>query len=182
MEQKSLATYQGALNHAFLQVDESKINKVINSIRVRLDSTNTIWLIGNGGSAATASHFSVDLSKGSATRLNKTLKAIPLMDLVPIQSAWSNDDSYEIALTMVFKNFAEEGDLLFAISGSGNSVNILNTLIAAQELGVEAVGLTGFSGGQMSGLVDIEVNVPSNDMQIIEDVHHAICHFISREI
>jgi D-sedoheptulose 7-phosphate isomerase len=83
---------------------------------------------------------------------------------------------------MVFKNFADEGDLLFAISGSGNSVNILNTLIAAQELGVEAVGLTGFSGGQMSGLVDIEVNVPSNDMQIIEDVHHAICHFISREI
>lgn len=182
MEPVSLTLYQSALNNAFLQVDGGKIDAVIDSIRLRLSRSNTIWLIGNGGSAATASHFSVDLSKGSATRLKQTLKAVPLMDLVPIQSAWSNDNSYETALEMVFRNFSEKGDLLFAISGSGNSVNIINTLTAAREIGIESVGLTGFRGGRMSELVDIEVNVPSSDMQIIEDVHHAICHFISREI
>jgi D-sedoheptulose 7-phosphate isomerase len=182
MELKNLAIYQSALNEAFLKVDGNKVEEAIGRIRLRLDLSNTIWLIGNGGSAATASHFCVDLSKGSSTRLKRTLKAIPLMDLVPLQTAWSNDDSYEVALGMAVKNFAEKGDLLFAISGSGSSANVINALNSAREMGVETIGLTGFDGGKMSALVDTEVNVPSSDMQIIEDVHHAICHFISREI
>jgi D-sedoheptulose 7-phosphate isomerase len=104
------------------------------------------------------------------------------MDLVPIQSAWSNDNSYEVALEMSLRNFLRRGDIVFAISGSGNSINILNSLKAAKDLEVETVGLTGFKGGQMSSLVSLEINVPSDDMQIIEDAHHAICHYISREI
>ena len=182
MIEKNWDTYHSELNEALLGVSLNKIEKAVASIRKIVGTNSTVWVIGNGGSAATASHFCVDLSKGCAIRIKKTIRAVPLMDLVPIQSAWSNDNSYGVALEMSIRHFAQRGDILFAISGSGNSRNILNALIAAKDLGVERIGLTGFSGGKMSDLVDIEVNIPSDDMQIIEDAHHALCHFISREI
>ncbi len=176
------ANYCRQLESSITRVDTTALKRAIDAIRLLAGGPGTIWAIGNGGSASTASHFSVDLSKGCAIRIENTIRAVPLMDLVPIQSAWSNDNSYGVALEMSVRNFARSGDILFAISGSGNSTNILNALTAAKELGVETIGLTGFNGGQMSSLLNIEVNVPSSDMQIIEDAHHAICHFISREI
>ena len=174
--------YHSELNQALLEASQSRIENAVVSIRKIVGTNSTVWVIGNGGSAATASHFCVDLSKGSAKRINNTIRAVPLMDLVPIQSAWSNDNSYGVALEMSVRNFAQRGDILFAISGSGNSSNVLNALTAAKDLGVETIGLTGFNGGKMSDLIDIEVNVPFDDMQIIEDAHHTLCHFISREI
>ena len=174
--------YHSDLNTALLGTSLTDLENVVALIRKVAGSNRTVWVIGNGGSAATASHFCVDLSKGCAIRINKSIRAVPLMDLVPIQSAWSNDNSYGVALEMSIRNFARSGDILFAISGSGQSSNILNALLAAKDLEIETIGLTGFKGGKMSSLVDIEVNVPSEDMQIIEDAHHAICHFISREI
>ena len=174
--------YHSDLNAALLGTSLTELENVINLIRKVAGSSRTVWVIGNGGSAATASHFCVDLSKGCAIRIDKSIRAVPLMDLVPIQSAWSNDNSYAVALEMSIRSFARSGDILFAISGSGQSSNILNAILAAKDLEIETIGLTGFNGGKMSSLVDIEVNVPSEDMQIIEDAHHAICHFISREI
>ena len=174
--------YHSDLNTALLGTSLTDLENVVALIRKVAGSNGTVWVIGNGGSAATASHFCVDLSKGCAIRINKSIRAVPLMDLVPIQSAWSNDNSYGVALEMSIRNFARSGDILFAISGSGQSSNILNALLAAKDLEIETIGLTGFKGGKMSSLVDIEVNVPSEDMQIIEDAHHAICHFITREI
>jgi D-sedoheptulose 7-phosphate isomerase len=174
--------YNSDLNAALLGTSLTDLENAVALIRKVAGSNRTVWVIGNGGSAATASHFCVDLSKGSAIRIDKSIRAVPLMDLVPIQSAWSNDNSYGVALEMSIRNFARSGDILFAISGSGQSSNILNALLAAKDLEIETIGLTGFRGGKMSSLVDIEVNVPSEDMQIIEDAHHAICHFISREI
>lgn len=182
MSQISWNKYATDLNQALLKVDPTYLENSLNIIRRVIGTESTIWVIGNGGSAATASHFCVDLSKGCSTRIQKTVRALPLMDMVPMQSAWSNDESYGVALEMSLRNFARSGDVLFAISGSGNSTNVLNALRAAEDLGLDTVGLTGFKGGQMSGRVDIEINVASNDMQIIEDAHHAICHFISREI
>jgi len=182
MIQKNWERYHSDLNEVLVGTTITEIENAVNLIRKIVGTNSTVWAIGNGGSAATSSHFCVDLSKGCAMRIENTLRAVPLMDLVPIQSAWSNDNSYGVALEMSVRNFARSGDILFAISGSGNSSNILNALIAAKELGVETIGLTGFNGGQMSGLLNIEINVPSSDMQIIEDAHHAICHFISREI
>lgn len=182
MSQLSWNKYYSDLNQALREVSLSSVENLLTLLREVVGTDRTIWVIGNGGSAATASHFCVDLSKGCATRIQKTIRAVPLMDLVPMQTAWSNDESYGVALEMSLRNFARRGDILFAISGSGNSINILNALKAVSDLGVESVGLTGFKGGQMSRLVNLEINVPSDDMQIIEDSHHAICHFISREI
>ena len=182
MNQSSWSKYQSDLSGALFGVSLPNIESALAIFREIADTDRTIWVIGNGGSAATASHFCVDLSKGCAMRIQKTIRALPLMDLVPIQSAWSNDESYVKALELSLRNFARVGDILFAISGSGNSINILNALKATKELGVYTIGLTGFGGGQMSNLVDLEINVPSTDMQIIEDAHHAICHYISRQI
>jgi D-sedoheptulose 7-phosphate isomerase len=182
MSESNWSRYSSDLGRSLSDVSLQKIETALMKIREIAGTDRTIWAIGNGGSAATASHFCVDLAKGCATRINKRIRAIPLMDLVPIQSAWSNDDSYAVALEMSLRNFACQGDIVFAISGSGNSRNILNCLNAAQSLGLETIGLTGFMGGAMSSVVSLEINVPSNDMQIIEDAHHAICHFISREI
>jgi D-sedoheptulose 7-phosphate isomerase len=182
MSTNSWNKYNSDLNEALRSVSLEKIESSLILFRKVVGASGTVWVIGNGGSAATASHFCVDLSKGCATRIQESIRAIPLMDLVSIQSAWSNDSSYEVALEMSLRNFARNGDILFAISGSGNSINILNSLKAANELGIETVGLTGFKGGNMSSLLSLEINVPSDDMQIIEDAHHAICHYISREI
>jgi D-sedoheptulose 7-phosphate isomerase len=178
----SWSKYLKDLSESYLGIKEEKLIEAVLKIRGIVGKNNSIWIIGNGGSAATSSHFSVDLSKGTSLRLGKTLKAIPLMDLVPIQSAWSNDFSYTQALEKTFRNFAQAGDLLFVISGSGNSENLVNAIKAAKEIDVKCIGLTGFSGGKISALLDLEINVPSNDMQIIEDAHHIVCHFISRQI
>jgi D-sedoheptulose 7-phosphate isomerase len=179
---KSWSKYLNDLSESYLAIKEEKLIEAVLNIRRIAGTNNSIWIIGNGGSAATSSHFSVDLSKGTSLRLGKTLKAIPLMDLVPIQSAWSNDFSYAQALEKTLRNFAQAGDLLFVISGSGNSENLVNAIKAAKEIDMKCLGLTGFSGGKISALLDLEINVPSNDMQIIEDAHHTVCHFISREI
>lgn len=179
---ESWSKYLSDLSKSYLAINEETVIEVVQSIRRIAGTSNSIWIIGNGGSAATSSHFSVDLSKGASLRLRKSLRAIPLMDLVPIQSAWSNDFSFTLALEKTLQNFARAGDLLFVISGSGNSENLVNAIKAAKELDVKCLGLTGFSGGKISALLDLEINVPSNDMQIIEDSHHILCHFISREI
>lgn len=182
MISESWKNYCNQLEKVVINVNTEILSKAIELLRNHAGGSGTIWVVGNGGSAATASHFCVDLSKGCAIRINKSIRAVPLMDLVPIQSAWSNDNSYAVALEMSIRNLARKGDILFAISGSGQSINILNALLAAKDLAIETIGLTGFNGGKMSSLVDIEINVRSEDMQIIEDAHHAICHFISREI
>ena len=139
-------------------------------------------MIGNGGSAATASHFCVDLSKGVSTRIEKSIRAIPLMDLVPIQTAWSNDSSYEDAVGSSIKNFAKHSDVLIAITGSGNSENLIRSCLIAKKLSMTVIGMTGYNGGKITKFLDLEINVPSSDMQVIEDSHHAICHFISKSI
>ena len=92
--------YSSDLNNALLGVNFNCIEKSLNVCRKAIETNSIIWVIGNGGSAATASHFCVDLSKGCSIRINKKIRALPLMDMVPIQSAWSNDESYEAALEM----------------------------------------------------------------------------------
>jgi D-sedoheptulose 7-phosphate isomerase len=175
-------TYSQALSDGLNSVSSARIEQVVALISVVANENNTIWVFGNGGSAATASHFCVDLSKGSATRMGKQLKALPILDLVPLQTAFSNDISYESAIANSLRAFAKEGDLAFFISGSGNSENILSGVMGAKKMGLKTVALTGFQGGRLGPLVDLEINVKLSDMQLIEDVHHAICHFISKQL
>jgi len=140
-----------------------------------------VYLFGNGGSASLASHFACDLGKGTAY-LNggKRFRVLALTDNIPVITAWANDASYEDIFSEQLKSFVQPGDIAFAISGSGNSKNVLKGLAVAREAGALAIGISGFQGGKMKSLCDLCVVVPSSNMQVIEDLHVAMAHSIFR--
>ena len=138
-----------------------------------------VFVCGNGGSAATASHFVNDLNKGTNVAGKRRFRAVGLVDNTPLLMAWSNDTTYEQALAEQVINFVEPGDVLVAISGSGNSPNVLRAVEAARAHGAVTVGMTGFSGGQLKALVDLSLHVPSQCMEQVEDAHMILCHTLT---
>jgi D-sedoheptulose 7-phosphate isomerase len=137
----------------------------------------TIFTFGNGGSASLASHMACDLGKGTVLQSSsKRVRVIALTDNVPTITAWANDSSYEDIFSEQLKNLANPGDVAIAISGSGNSPNVLKGLSVAQEMQLTKIGIGGFDGGKMKALCDISLIVPSNNMQIVEDMHLCIAH------
>lgn len=137
-----------------------------------------VFIFGNGGSAALASHFACDLGKGTSMpgKTSKRFQVMALTDNVPLLTAWANDTSYERVFAEQICNFVQEGDIAFAISGSGNSPNVLRGLEAAREAGAFNIGLGGFQGGKMKLLCDLCIVIPSDNMQIIEDLHVSVSH------
>jgi len=157
------------------------IDQISDALVRAYDAGRTVYVCGNGGSAALASHFACDLGKGTAyCNGGKRLRALSLTDNLPTLTAWANDSSYEDVFSEQLRNFVQPGDLALAISCSGNSKNVLNALQVAREAGATTVGMSGFQGGEMKSLCDICVVVPSNNMQIIEDLHLAMVHSIFR--
>lgn len=138
-----------------------------------------IYVAGNGGSAATASHFVCDLSKLTIAEGMPRIRASSLSDNVPLLTAWSNDSNYADAFVHQVEDLLRPHDLIFCISGSGNSPNVLQLASYARSHEIRSIGLTGFSGGKLKSLVDLAVVIPSMNMQIIEDLHLATCHMIS---
>lgn len=144
----------------------------------------TVFLFGNGGSAALASHLATDLAKGThfpgpASLKNvRRLKAISLTDNVPLMTAWSNDLSYEDVFTGQMENLLRARDVAFGISGSGNSPNVLRALQLARRTGATTIGLTGCGGGKMKDLLDCAIVVPSNHMQQVEEAHLILAHLL----
>jgi D-sedoheptulose 7-phosphate isomerase len=139
-------------------------------------SERMIFIIGNGGSASTASHIANDLNKGAAVDGHRRFRALALTDNVPLITAWGNDTAYERIFVEQMANFLAAGDVLVAISGSGNSPNIIAAVQWARECGAVTLGLTGGSGGRLRTLVDHCIVVPSACMEQIEDAHLAIAH------
>jgi len=137
-----------------------------------------IFIFGNGGSAATAAHFTVDLLKGTRDEAKPHFKAICLNDNIPTLTALANDIGYDAVFSEPLASLAEPGDVAIAISGSGNSANVLRAMVTAREHRLVSIGLTGFSGGRLKDLVDVAIIVPSTSMQLIEDAHLAILHAI----
>jgi D-sedoheptulose 7-phosphate isomerase len=157
------------------------IDRIAETLMKAYDSGRTVYTFGNGGSAALASHFACDLGKGTAyCNGGKRLRVLALTDNLPTLTAWANDSGYEDVFSEQLRNFVQAEDVAFAISGSGNSKNVLNALQVAREAGATTVGISGFEGGQMKSLCDICAIVPSNSMQIIEDLHLAMAHSIFR--
>ncbi|HWQ14644.1 MAG TPA: SIS domain-containing protein [Roseiflexaceae bacterium] len=136
----------------------------------------TIIVCGNGGSAATASHFACDLAKWTVAAGRRRLRALALTDNVPVMTAWSNDTAYERVFVEQLMTLYRPGDVLVAISGSGNSPNVLRAVEWANGQGAPTVGLTGFDGGKLAGLVRFPLVAASTFMPEVEDMHSAICH------
>jgi D-sedoheptulose 7-phosphate isomerase len=137
-----------------------------------------VFLFGNGGSAALASHFACDLAKGTilSDGLAKRFGVLSLADNLALITAWANDTSYEQVFAEQLRNFVQPGDVAFGISGSGRSANVLLALHQAREAGAVTVGLSGYDGGKMPDVCDVCIVIPSNNMQIIEDQHLAVTH------
>ncbi|MGA8276538.1 MAG: SIS domain-containing protein [Thermoplasmata archaeon] len=143
----------------------------------------TVFFFGNGGSASTASHFVVDLAKGTRPSLTpgpltKRFRCVALNDNVPSVMAWANDADYSRVFSEQLRSLAAPGDVVVAISGSGNSPNVLEAVRVAKEMGLASIGLTGIGGGKLKGLVDVPLVVPSQSMQHTEDVHLVVLHFL----
>lgn len=142
-----------------------------------------IFVIGNGGSAATASHMMNDLCKGTLGHKGdapwKRFRVISLTDNVSLMTAWANDTDFHHVFSEPLKNLAQRGDLMVAISASGNSPNIVAAVEAAKQLGVQVIGLTGFGGGKLAKLADAAITVPSDGYGPVEDVHMILDHILT---
>lgn len=135
-----------------------------------------VYVCGNGGSAALASHFAGDLNKGANVAGRHRFRAMALVDNVPALMAWSNDDGYEVGMAEQLRNFVEPGDLVIGISGSGNSGNVLHVMALASQAGAGTLGFCGFDGGRMLQATDVAVHVPSHSMELVEDAFSVLCH------
>jgi len=138
----------------------------------------TVFVFGNGGSAALASHCACDLGKGTIVNGNRRFRVLALTDNVPLMTAWANDVHYDDIFAEQLAAFMHRGDIAIAISGSGNSPNVLKALRVARDGGATTIGLTGFQGGKMKALCDLCVVVPSDNMQVIEDLHVSVSHSV----
>ncbi len=137
-----------------------------------------VFIMGNGGSGSTASHFACDINKGSCFDLEKKFKVICLNDNVPTMLAYANDLSYSKVFVEQLKNFLQPDDVVIGISGSGNSENVILAVSYAKEHGAKTIGLTGFDGGRLAKIVDILLVARINDMQKVEDVHMIVVHML----
>lgn len=157
-------------------LDQSAIQKLIDLLAQARSDQRSIFTMGNGGSAATASHWVNDLVKGASYQRDKRFKVICLNDSISTVSAYSNDVGYEFSLVEPLKNFLEKDDLVIAISGSGNSENVIRAVEFAKHKGAKTVGLTGRDGGKLGNIVDLEIRVAEQHMGRIEDLHMTIAH------
>ena len=141
-----------------------------------------VFLVGNGGSAATASHMANDLNKLTITTGKARFKAIALTDSVPLMTAWGNDSAYEDIFSEQLVNFINPGDVIVAISASGNSPNVLKAVRIAKEYGATVIALTGDTGGRLKELSDYPVLIPSSHIGQQEDGHMILDHVMANTL
>jgi len=141
-----------------------------------------VFLLGNGGSASTASHFACDLGKGTAPRTGRRFRVIALTDNIPLLTAWANDTEYANVFVEQLRNLVNPGDVVLGLTGSGNSENVLRALSLARERGARTVALAGFDGGKVKAIAEVCLVVPTGRIEQAEDAHlilqHILCTYL----
>jgi D-sedoheptulose 7-phosphate isomerase len=160
------------------RLDYAAINEVINVLETTRELGSTVYICGNGGSAATASHFVCDFNKGISHNKEKKYNFICLNDNIPSIMAIANDCGYEEIFVQQLKGKIKKDDVLLCISGSGNSKNIVLAAEYAKSLDITVIGATGYNGGLLYQLADYHLHVPVDNMQITEDIHMIFDHLI----
>ncbi len=179
--QKDICAYFDRETDTVKKLDVEAINKAMNAVTDARDRGATIWVMGNGGSAATASHFVCDFSKGISEKVGgKKFDLRCLSDNTPIVMAIANDISYEDVFLFQLQGVLKPEDLVIAISGSGNSKNVVKAAAYAKREGAKVIGVTGYSGGKLKEMSDYSMHVPVDDMQIAEDLHMMFDHMMMR--
>jgi D-sedoheptulose 7-phosphate isomerase len=170
--------YKSELLRAIETIDLAKVGTAIEWLGEARAHGRRIFICGNGGSASTASHFATDLVKGASFGRQSRFRVLALTDSLPTITAYSNDVGYECVFAEQLKNFAEPGDVVIAVSGSGNSPNVLRAVEYAKSIGCRTIGLSGRDGGALGRLVELNLQVAHPHMGRIEDGHMIILHMI----
>lgn len=174
--------YLDRLKQVLDAFDHDGFQRMIAEILDAYKKEARIFVMGNGGSGTTASHFACDINKGCCQDLDKKFKVMCLNDNIPTLLALANDIGYDVIFEEQLKNFFSPGDLVIGISGSGNSENVIRAIQYAKGNGGRTIGLCGFSGGRLAPLVDIAFIAEVDDMQKIEDVHVIAVHMIMQAV
>jgi D-sedoheptulose 7-phosphate isomerase len=178
-------SYKTEVLKAIETIDLEKVGQAIETFRRARQEGRGIFVCGNGGSASTASHFVCDLLKGASYGRQSRFRIMALTDSLPTLTAYSNDVSYECVFVEQLKNFAAPEDVLLAISGSGNSPNVLRAVEYGNSIGCQTIALTGRNGGALGPLAQLNIQVSHPHMGRIEDGHmialHMICYFFMEE-
>ena len=176
---EAISAYLTEMQSTLSNLPIDSIERVVRLLREARSQKKRVFLFGNGGSAATASHLACDLAKGTSTNGKPRMRVVSLTDNVPLISAWANDSSYEDIFAQQLREQVEPGDIAIGISASGKSPNVLNAIKVARSAGAITVGLTGFDGGDLKNLVDLCIVVPDNSIDQVEDVHLMLGHIIT---
>lgn len=177
-----VSDYLNAVAKLLDEVPREETRKVAELVVEAYRSGKQVFIMGNGGSAATASHLACDLQKGVSCTGGTKFKVMAVTDNVPLMTAWANDFDYSDIFAEQLSAWVQPGDLVIGISGSGNSPNVIKGIELADQKGAVTVGLSGFKGGRLTQAARHNVVVPSDDMQHIEDVHLVVSHLIFRYV
>jgi len=180
--QASIDTYFSDLQEMVRAISQAHLQEILALLEETYRQGRRIFIMGNGGSAATASHFALDLAKNTIMAGAPRVKAISLTDHVPLITAWSNDTAYEHIFAEQLANMIEPGDLVIGISASGNSLNVINALKVAKKSRAATIGLLGAKGGQIKQMVDAYVLAPGQNIEQEEDAHLILAHIITRHM
>jgi D-sedoheptulose 7-phosphate isomerase len=175
---ENINAYLDSLVSSLGQLPLWSIQQVISVLAYARFNNKQVIIMGNGGSAATASHFACDLGKGTLVPGLPRFRVLALTDNMPIFSALANDFGYDCVFSEQLKSLVQPGDVVIGISGSGNSPNVLNAIQAAREARALTIGFVGFDGGKLKELVDVHVHVAEHCMERVEDVHLILEHLI----
>ncbi len=174
--------YIAGLTLALRSISTDTIAQIVEILEAARSEGRMVFLLGNGGSAATASHMACDLNKTAIHPEFPRFRAMALTDNAPLITAWANDTHYENAFVEQMQNFLTPGDVVIAISASGRSRNVLEAVRRARGVGAVTIGLTGFNGGSLKDLVDVCLVIQSDNMGQIEDGHLVVGHIITTAI
>lgn len=171
-----LKSYLKELNSVFEQIRPVEFEDFLDELLGAYERNSYIFIFGNGGSGSTASHFACDINKGVSFGRENRFKVISLNDNSPTIMAYANDVSYDDVFVEQLKNFMSGDDLVIAISGSGNSKNVIKATEYANENGARTFGICGYGGGELKKICQKSLSIDSIDMQKVEDIHMILVH------
>ena len=177
-----IQAYLSTLQLTMDQLPRQAIADAIDKLQQARSKGSQVFILGNGGSASTASHFACDLAKNTRQEGLPHFRVIGLTDNMAMFSALANDEGYENVFSEQLTSLVRPGDIVIAISASGNSQNVINAVKAAQEYEATVIGFTGFDGGRLGQLANINVHVNSNIIEHVEDIHLMLEHLIVKTI
>jgi D-sedoheptulose 7-phosphate isomerase len=179
---ENIQNYISTLSQTMGQRSHELIVEVINILQRARMQGNQVFIMGNGGSASTATHFVCDLAKNTRHEGLPHYRAIGLTDNMAVFSAYANDEGYENVFAKQLANLIQPGDIVIGISASGNSQNVINAIQEAKQGTVTTIAFTGFDGGRLGQLVDINIHVKSDIIEHVEDIHLMLEHMMVKAI